>query len=86
MTEAQKPVDLDELERLAREATPGTWTAGEDGGMGVVLRESGVPVANTGYWATDDSDDQDRRNADFIAATNPQTVLALIARLRALGA
>lgn len=79
--------ELDELERLAKAATPGPWWEEDLDGEGF-------------YWSihagTKDGPDElvlaqadglleeheDRANFRFIAAANPQTVLELIARAR----
>lgn len=79
---------LDDLERVAREATSGPWAAlksayGARGGtwsvlacgqnIAQVLRRSMTPARQTA-------------NARFIAAANPETVLALLSELRTLRA
>jgi hypothetical protein len=78
MTDA--PVDLDELETLAKAATPGPWTHKSDinGLSNFVYKGSGMrrQVART-LKLSDDSD------AAFIAALNPAVALALIAEVRA---
>lgn len=62
-------IDLDELEKLAKEATPGPWkfypSASATG-----------KVIWVGCWDTIE-------NKKFVAAANPQTVLKLIAVARA---
>ena len=64
-------MNIDELERLAKLATPGPWKA-----------------SITGMVGTDDNDCRvitdccSVHDADFIAAANPETMLALIAELR----
>lgn len=72
--------NIDELERLAKAATPGPWC---DRGFGSIQPEIGgslVAVTVTkggclpGYV----------ENAAFIAAANPAAILALIAEVRAL--
>lgn len=90
-------IDLDELERLAKAATPGPWEASSDEPGDVVIwgpREEWL--ANIGNWARQHEEiDPDRAarqyvelrdaaDAAFIAAANPQTVLALVERLRLL--
>lgn len=105
--DAQKPVDLDELERLAKAATDGPWIMQEDCGncKGRHIVESRVESEMGEYGSILSSwhpevvgcclegglgPNVDRwvapADAAFIAAANPQTVLALIARLRALSA
>lgn len=80
--------DLDELERLAKSATPGPWTASQTYPPdGYAIHAAGIPWqlayvsstlgANTSHeWPIE-------ANASHIAAANPATVLALIADLRA---
>jgi len=65
-------IDIDELAALANAATPGPWTAGSR----CVRDSDGHGVAGEGY-TTEDAD------LAYIAAANPETVLALIERLRA---
>lgn len=69
-------IDLDELERLAQAATPGPWEADCDSGF-----VSGICQ----FWDKSEYDfDNPHNNAAYIAATNPQTVLELIAHIRSL--
>lgn len=69
------PANLSRLESLAREATPGEWTAARE--------------ANT-YWTVMIRGDTplvryaNECDAAYIAAANPAAVLALIARVREL--
>jgi hypothetical protein len=84
--------DLDALQKLAEAATPGPWEAVDFGGEFVApYCPDGGPLAcrawesdaqktlfPTGMPAAMRSDD----DARFIAAANPQTVLALIAAIR----
>ena len=60
----------DELERLARAATPGKWTNGTD------PCHFDAPEVTDGktfsYWVSDE------HNAAFIAAANPETILAIL--------
>jgi hypothetical protein len=73
-------LDLDKLEALARAATPGPWIAGDDEDSDLYL---------VGPAAFDDVVCHPvvrlhaEFNADYIAAANPETVLALIAKIRA---
>ena len=90
------PLDLPALEELAKAATPGPWTA-EDSSkppMRSFLIQSGGRVVAR-YLSFDDHlafahrDAEPERvsaNAAYIAAANPETVLALIERIRALEA
>lgn len=87
-----EPLDLDELARLADAATPGPWRSFEqitDGGdwhgdrhraLVELHTERGTVVAHA--WGTGNRQDN-TANAAYIAALNPATVLALLARLRA---
>ena len=77
-------LDLVALEELAKAATPGPWeyifggpTQYEDGEW-YEPTESGV---RSDVWESDFP----HADAEFIAAANPQTVLALISALRASG-
>jgi hypothetical protein len=64
---------LDDLEAKAKAATPGPWYS--DGDHCSVADGNGDYVCNLDFDQGDD--------ADFIAAANPQTVLALIDVVRA---
>jgi hypothetical protein len=75
--------ELDELERKATAATPGPWVHlhGEDFELvyGVAIRsEDGHSVAEWDDLPLSPDD------ADFVAAANPKTVLALVAEIRRL--
>lgn len=76
MTDASEGIDLDELRRRAEAATPGPWehALSVDRSRRLVLAYSGsfdeVRVAVV----------PDRSDAAYIAATDPETVLALIER------
>lgn len=83
-------IDLDELERKARAATPGPWAVetrrlGEGLGFEHFVRqaEASPPypahgIATACQWSDDGPD------AAFIAAASPDIVLALIARVHSL--
>ena len=84
-------LDLEALERLAKAATPGPWHChrkDEKRGeflmdFGGMFDKDGTPTgrpAMSGWISLRD------RDAPYIAAANPDTVLALIARVRELGA
>ncbi len=91
MTPNPSLVDLAELERIAKAATPGPWTA-----ITLPLRSMIVPVgvpaavtiADVHQYGSDLGPDhaQRARNALHIATFDPPTVLALIARIQALEA
>lgn len=70
-------IDLDELERLAKAATPGPWIFVN---VGYTFSQSAQysiePSPGVSVW------EHNRKDADYIAAANPATVLALIARVR----
>lgn len=68
---------LDELERLARAATPGPWEAFDNH---IVRPAVGAVEVDTGNPMIGDSSN----DTAYIAATNPKTVLALIERVREL--
>lgn len=81
-------IDLDELERLAKVATPGPWrwwtscsfrrlSSDETGSDGDVLHA----VVHRDGVSDIQGSDADR---EFIAAANPETVLALVKRVREL--
>jgi hypothetical protein len=65
---------LDEIERLAQQATPGPWKKVEHGG-GDVRVDLGIEQYDTGILC--------RADAAFIAACSPDVVLKLIAVARA---
>lgn len=83
---------MDELERLARAATPGPWIAcgGDQGGCscGTVWAGTGDVVILWANSAEFDSmgegpaGDQQKCNQRYIAAVDPPTVLALLAVVR----
>lgn len=94
---SDKPLDLDELERLAKAATPGQWQASGDDPDGVAddVRVCFVRDGVHCEWCiaiagqTFDGEHWDEAtlkrwhgDAAYIAAANPATVLALIQRLR----
>ena len=73
-------IDTTKLRELAQKATPGPWTQWE--GRGWV--HAGTPEANGQICRTDCgdfSDAQEIKNAEYIAAANPATVLALLDEL-----
>ncbi len=84
--------DLDALERLAKAATPGPWVYD---GIAFVGKEN---VPGKGFQMIADNDRETGclrprgfgaglpldANGKFIAAANPQTVLALVAEVRRL--
>ena len=88
MNDPDPDLDLDKLERLAREATPGSrivsprLTASENHRGYDLRREDGWAMA---FLQPGDEDGASgAADAAFIAAADPQTVLALIERVREL--
>lgn len=83
---------LDELERIARAATPGPWKVTscldywvEPAGTLLPDDQTGIALCGDIHWPNSDSmQDQWRANAAHIATFDPPTVLALIAAIRAL--
>lgn len=73
-------MDYDDLRAKADAATPGRWV--RDDGYPSVGDESGdILIADCGQREAHDD-----ANADFIAAADPQTVLALLDRVEELEA
>lgn len=88
------PARLDEIEALAKRATPGPWAA-YDSNEGTWPPRPGWSVANDAFhnppaddedapWIAVDLHVGQQADAEFIAAADPSTVLALIARTRAV--
>jgi hypothetical protein len=81
--ESPDSCDLDELERLAKAATPGPWTHGQP-----IPGHRRFIVANLYPWMVYPADNAPSHGTSvgddvaFIAATNPSTVLALTTELR----
>jgi hypothetical protein len=86
-------IDIDKLEALAKAATPGPWEAvdygsydGKDEGWYVDTSADKADIApdaggiQPNHWDAG----RGRRDMQFIAATNPVVILALIAEVRAL--
>lgn len=76
-------IDITELEKLARAATPGEWFVGDPNKLGALcgIYEPGEYVIAD---IQEDAEDLPQEaNARYIAATNPQTVLKLIEVIRA---
>lgn len=70
-------MDIEQLKKLAEAATPGEWFS-QDGE--IISRESGSTVISDEYHGNMIAF-QNTADAAFIAAANPQTVLALIKEL-----
>lgn len=71
---------LDKLERLAEKATPGPWRQSKDYKLSVCDEEGGL--ADTFIFHTWRSPEIRLANAEFIAETNPATILRLIKAMR----
>ena len=69
----------DELERLARAATPGPW---EQTGSSVCNWHDGTYELEVQVFRQEDGLAQVRADAAFIAAANPATILALLSANR----
>jgi hypothetical protein len=75
-------LNLDQLEALAKAATPGPWVSyqtfacnGAPGGKDVATVDEGKPIISEDEYPCD-------ADADFIAGANPATVRELIAMAR----
>lgn len=77
---------IDELERLALDATPGPWKVDAlqiGARFNIELPDGSEAIAMSQQLAGDRLNEKRGANADFIAAANPLTVRALINQLRA---
>lgn len=81
-------IDIDNLETLAQAASKGPWNVREQGPEDFFVEAPGSPdmpyrldVCGDDYVGHGD-DEQRRRNWDFIAAADPDAILALVARVR----
>lgn len=85
-TPRQGDVDLDALEAAAKAATPGPWTLWSNNRISthqyVKTEDDWTLVAADSGYTDRSSFDQRTRDLGYIAAANPQVVLALIERLR----
>ncbi|MEH4987350.1 ead/Ea22-like family protein [Enterobacter asburiae] len=72
-------IDKQALRQLATRATPGPWE--EENGEVWIMRNGTANSILTGICGDDTSVQQDFDNARFIAAANPETVLALLDEL-----
>ena len=68
------PLDLGELEKLAESATPGEWSCGRDPSH---FDAPELVKADGAFYVGVKMED-----AAFIAAANPQTILALLAKIK----
>lgn len=82
-------MNINELEKLAKQATPGPWhSASVDFGQGPVclvsLSKAAIdPLKTENHIAAIVESENAERNSEFIAAANPDTVMKLIAVARA---
>lgn len=78
-------IDLAKLRGLAEKATPGPFDVERrdqgDGDIHYIVH--GGPNGDDFAWCLDSLDRRAKSNAAFIAAANPQTVLALVAVVEA---
>lgn len=83
-------IDIDELERKAKAATPGDWTVVDHGGVAVVASVPCDHIGNDGcLWGSHPEvvvglNKSSAANARHIVASSPRVTLALIARIREL--
>ena len=84
-------VDSPSLRQLAEAATPGPWRTDSMGGRPgieadglsvVVVQDPEIPADEAGVWGENDG----ANNAAYIAAANPQAILALLDERDALRA
>ena len=79
--------EINELEKLAKAATPGPWTTRTTRNGSFVYSENGAEISFSSIIYSSEpshcvSKDQAEKNASFIAAVNPITILYLIEELR----
>jgi len=74
--------DIAELKRLAQKATPGPWAVREDGFA--VVSEACWVAGTDRRSARGFGEESSKTTAAYIAAANPQAILALIERLETL--
>lgn len=73
----------EELERLARAASPGPWGAGDGNYPGSAVRSYGDDICETADKVENEvGARRSAADAAFIAAFNPSTALALLERVR----
>jgi hypothetical protein len=73
--------NIDELEALAKAATPGPWYSAHHG---VNTHGTGAQHDICRVSMTTGSYESEQENRDYIAAANPAAILTLIAEVRAL--
>ena len=75
-------LDLKELERLARAATPGPWTYdGDTWELSAPSRKGKVEIATIETGWTEPMESEQQANIAYILAANPAAILSLIAEL-----
>ena len=76
--------DLDAIERLAREATPGPWKAQEHGAHRgtIAIEEDGRFIETIAEVYCGAAHGHGAQNARYIAALSPEVVLDLVRRAR----
>jgi hypothetical protein len=79
------PIDIEKLRQLAEAATPGPWEVSDDDMFSPIEVTSDGPGRDICCLDTYDHRPDERANdAAFIAAANPQTVLALLDEIERL--
>lgn len=88
-------IDLEELERLAKAATPGPWEASDYGSydgqseawyVDTTSKQADIYSDEGGIAANHWDADRGKHDMQFVAAANPATILALTAEVRRLRA
>lgn len=77
-------IDLDQLEAMAKAATPGPWRTGECGNVDCWCRLVLAPSASDEENCVVPSGSIEARDAAFVSAANPAVVLELITQIREL--
>jgi hypothetical protein len=72
-------VNLSELEKLAKAATPGPWSNREAEGLDECIWSD---KGQAWIMYNDEFQSMPQNDSDFIAAANPETILAMIELLR----
>ena len=75
-------VDLERRRALSEKATPGPWVAARWEGRETVIKPDWVATTSNGQWRIADLDKKNNANdAAYIAACDPQTIIALLDRV-----
>jgi len=83
-------IDLESLEQKARAASPGPWVVHADGmefGSSDRSTNPGIDTADgqvVCWWGTGLCGIPQKPDAEFIASSNPETVLAMVEEIRSL--